>query len=130
VEEVYNAIDGFFTTGFLFWIEVLVLTGKLYMSVYALNDIEKWYAMVSYTNFLPKPMPMSIQTGVPCKWISDSRLFVLDNFDGIQNSPFRIYNSAFTLCPPSFWVHKCYAVVIKAVVGSAGWGTCICSLLW
>jgi len=58
VEEVCNAIDNFFTTGFLFWIEVLVLTENLDIGVYALNDIEKWYAMVSYADFFPKPMLM------------------------------------------------------------------------
>jgi len=48
VEEVQQAIDKFFTTCFLFWIEVLSLLGILEVGVYALNDIEKWYTLVSY----------------------------------------------------------------------------------
>ena len=47
VEEVYKAIDKFFKAGFLFWIEVLILTGNLDIGVYALNDIEQWYTLVS-----------------------------------------------------------------------------------
>jgi hypothetical protein len=48
VEEVHKAIDKFFKTGFLFWIEVLILTGNLDIGVYALNDIEQWYMLVSH----------------------------------------------------------------------------------
>jgi len=47
VEEVQKAIDKFFTTCLLFWIEVLALTGNLGIGVHALNDIEQWYASVS-----------------------------------------------------------------------------------
>jgi len=47
VEEVFKAIDNFFKTGFLFWVEVLILTGNLDIGVYALNDIEQWYTLVS-----------------------------------------------------------------------------------
>ena len=46
-EEVHLAIDEFFTTCFLFWIEVLSLLGKLDTGVYALNDIQQWYLVVS-----------------------------------------------------------------------------------
>ena len=46
-EEVYEAIDKFFKTGFLFWIEVLILTENLDIGVYALDDIEDWYTLVS-----------------------------------------------------------------------------------
>ena len=48
VNEVKEAIDEFFTTRLLFWIEVLSLVGKLDIGVYALNDIEQWYKLVSY----------------------------------------------------------------------------------
>ena len=48
VEEVYKAIDGFFTTCLLFWIEVLSLTGNLNVGVHALNDVKQWYTLVSY----------------------------------------------------------------------------------
>jgi len=47
VEEVHTAIDKFSKTGFLFWIEILILTGKLDIGVYALNDVEQWYILVS-----------------------------------------------------------------------------------
>jgi len=47
VEEVQKAIDKFFTTHLLYWIEVLSLTGKLGISVHALNDIQQWYTLVS-----------------------------------------------------------------------------------
>ena len=46
-EEVQRAIDGFFTTRLLHWIEVLVLTKNLHIGFYAMNDIEKWCALVS-----------------------------------------------------------------------------------
>jgi hypothetical protein len=47
VEEVYKAIDGFFTTCLLHWIEVLSLTGNLDAGVYALNEVQQWYLLVS-----------------------------------------------------------------------------------
>ena len=47
-EEVNRSIDKFFMTNFLFWIEVLILTRNLDIGIYALNDIEQWYNMVSY----------------------------------------------------------------------------------
>ena len=47
IEEVQKAIDGFFTTCLLSWIEVLSLMGNLNIGVYALNDIKQWYALVS-----------------------------------------------------------------------------------
>ena len=46
-EEVQRAIDQFFTTGLLHWIEVLVLTRNLGAGVYAINDVEQWYVLVS-----------------------------------------------------------------------------------
>ena len=47
VEEVLEAINQFFTTHLLHWIEVLVLTRNLGACIYALNDVEQWYASVS-----------------------------------------------------------------------------------
>ena len=47
VEEVEKAIERFFTVHLLHWIEVLVLTGNLGIGVYAMNDIEQWYNLVS-----------------------------------------------------------------------------------
>jgi len=48
VEEVQRAIDNFFTTYLLGWIEVLALTGNLGVGVYTMNDIDQWYALVSF----------------------------------------------------------------------------------
>ena len=45
--EVQKAIDKFFMVHLLHWIEVLVLTGNLDVGVYAMNDIEQWYNLVS-----------------------------------------------------------------------------------
>ena len=47
VKEVLEAIDQFFTTHLLHWIEALVLTRNLGAGVYAINDVEQWYASVS-----------------------------------------------------------------------------------
>jgi WD40 repeat protein len=69
------------------------------------------------------------QTGVPCKWTSDSKRFILDNFDSIQDSPSEMYDFALTLCPPSSWLHECYTTQfspkVKVVVGPTKWGPCI-----
>ena len=51
-EEVQKAIDEFFTTYLLFWIEVLVIMGNLDASVYAINDIQQWYISVSSKPFI------------------------------------------------------------------------------
>jgi len=48
VEEVKQAIDEFFITHLLFWMEVLSLIGNLDAGVYALNDIQQWYISVSH----------------------------------------------------------------------------------
>jgi len=59
-EDVQKAIEDFFTTGFLFWVEVLILTGHLEIGVHALHNIEQWYILVSYTEIPSKPMFMFI----------------------------------------------------------------------
>jgi len=46
-EEVQKAVDKFFTTHLLYWIEVLALMGNLDVGVYAMDDVEQWYALVS-----------------------------------------------------------------------------------
>ena len=46
-ERVQEAIDKFFTTHLLFWIEVLAIMGRLDVSVYSINDIQQWYNLVS-----------------------------------------------------------------------------------
>ena len=52
VEEVQKAIDEFFTTHFLYWIEVLALTSNFDVGVYAMNDVERWSASVSAVRFV------------------------------------------------------------------------------
>ena len=47
VEEVHKAIDKFFTTHLLFWIEVLSLMEILNVGVYTLKNIHQWYMLVS-----------------------------------------------------------------------------------
>ena len=46
-EEVQRAIVNFFTKHLLDWIEVLALTGSLGVGVYAMDNIEQWYSLVS-----------------------------------------------------------------------------------
>ena len=48
IEEIYEAIDKFFTIHLLFWIEVLSLMGNLDGGIHAFNDIQHWYMLVSY----------------------------------------------------------------------------------
>jgi hypothetical protein len=47
VEEIHKAINEFFTTQLLYWIEVLSLMGNLDVGIYAINDVDKWYTWVS-----------------------------------------------------------------------------------
>ena len=46
-EEVQKAIDKFFSTHLLFWIEVLTIMRCLDVSVHSINDIQQWYTSVS-----------------------------------------------------------------------------------
>jgi hypothetical protein len=48
VGEVHKAINKLFTTCLPYWIEVLCLMGNLDVGVYAINDVDKWYTLVSY----------------------------------------------------------------------------------
>ena len=48
-KDVQEVIEDFFITGFLFWVEVLILTGNLDIGVQALHNIEQWYVLVSHT---------------------------------------------------------------------------------
>ena len=47
IQDVQKAIDQFFTTHFLHWVEALVLVEDLDGGVYAINDVEQWYTRVS-----------------------------------------------------------------------------------
>ena len=46
-KEVEKAIEKFFAVHLLHWIEVLAITGNLGVGIYAMNDIEQWYNLVS-----------------------------------------------------------------------------------
>jgi hypothetical protein len=46
VGEVHKAIDNFFTTLLLYWIEALSLMENLDVAVYSINNIGKWYTLV------------------------------------------------------------------------------------
>ena len=46
-ETVQKAIDKFFTTHLLSWIEVLAVMRILDVSVHSMNDIQQWYTLVS-----------------------------------------------------------------------------------
>ena len=48
IDEVHKAINEFFTTYFLFWIEVLIIMGTLDIGIYAISEIRQWYITVSY----------------------------------------------------------------------------------
>ena len=49
---VQKAIEKFFTVHLLHWVEVLVITGNLDIGVYAMNDVEQWYNLVSVIHFV------------------------------------------------------------------------------
>lgn len=82
--------------------------------------------------FSVKDVFMFIQAGLPCRWTSDGRRFILENFDVIRFSPQQVYNSAILLCPTSSWLHKHCSIglsqEIRVVVGPAEWRTCIHSV--
>jgi len=67
VEEVHIAIDEFFPTYFLLWIEVLSLMGTLDVGVYALKNVEQWYALVSciWSSYSGKPCSCLFRQGLP-----------------------------------------------------------------
>ena len=46
-EKVEKAIDKFFTTHLLSWIEVLIIMEDLDASVHSMNDVQEWYSLVS-----------------------------------------------------------------------------------
>ena len=52
-EETHKAVNGFFTTCFLTWIEVLTLMGDLSLGIHALRNVEQWYMLVSHLWKIP-----------------------------------------------------------------------------
>ena len=57
-----------------------------------------------------------IQTGDSCKWIDDSKHFLLEFFDIICESPCQIYYSALPLSPTQSWLKEHYSVELQQVV--------------
>jgi len=117
VEEVQEAVDKFFPTCLLFWIEALILMGKLEIGELYMGQLDR------------KSMLTIIQGGASCKWVNDSQHLTLEHFDAICNSPSQIYHSALPFCPTSSWLHKHYTAElsqeVKVVKGLPdGWGTC------
>ena len=47
IKEIHMAIDEFFTTCLLFWVEALAIMGSLDVSIYAVNNVQQWYISVS-----------------------------------------------------------------------------------
>ena len=108
IERVKAAIDEFFTTHLLFWIEVLSITGHLNHGIYALNDIDRWYLSVSCVEHLSKYLLTYSQTGDSCEWTNDSQRLILSSFDSIRDSPTYVYRHVLPFCPSSSWLHKRY----------------------
>ena len=52
VKEIQEAINEFFTTHLLHWIEALVVTGNLAGGIYAINDVERWCTSVSMVQII------------------------------------------------------------------------------
>ena len=52
VGRVQKAVEKFFTTHLLYWIEVLIIMGKLDVGVHSINEIQQWYILVSCGHFL------------------------------------------------------------------------------
>jgi len=129
-EEVHKAVDKFFTTHLLFWIEVLAIMGSLGVGVYAINDVQQWYSSVSCEQLIHWSWYLYyVQGGLICQWANDSQRLILESFDTIHNSPSKIYHEAIPFSPSSSWLHKYYNTELlqgfKVVKGlQAKWGTC------
>ena len=130
VEEVCGAIDEFFKTCLLFWIEVVAVMGSLELSVHAINDVQQWYISVSYECVIPQNLySCLIKAGLICKWTDDTRRFILEYYDLIKISPSQIYYSALPLSPSKSWLPVCYSSElsqgVKVVKESlVQWGAC------
>ena len=129
VKQVQKSVDEFFTMHLLFWIEVLSLTGNLNFGVYALHDVDQWYLSVSRVGYLSEQTFMCIQTGISCKWTTESQRLILFNFDEILHSPTKIYRDILPFCPSSSWFHEWYTAeylqMTRVVRGRPDeWGAC------
>ena len=133
VKRVQKAIHEFFTMRFLFWVEVLSITGHLGVGLYAINEIRQWSVSVSYprSQFGTQHIfTHPTQAGVPTsKQTGDSQRLILEYFDVISESPSHIYHSALPFSPSSSWLRECYKEEIsrevRVVTGLPDeWDTC------
>jgi len=74
-----------------------------------------------------------VQAGVSCPWINDSQRILLENFDGILNSPSYLYHTV-SFCPSSSWLHEYYTAELLQAVKVVGglpveWGMCFRKVL-
>jgi len=56
-KEVCEAIDEFSVTCLLFWIEALVVIGSLDVTLYAIDNVRRWYASVSAISLFVEASP-------------------------------------------------------------------------
>ena len=128
VGEVQKAIDQFFTTYLLYWIEVLALMENLGIGVYAINEIEQWCISVSGFETVCQDL---------CSQLSRlefhaSGQMIVNAFSWNILTQSVAYHSALPFSPSS-WLHECYSAElsqeVKVVKGlPAGWGTCSCTV--
>ena len=59
-EKVQEGVEKFFTAHLLHWIEVLTIMKSLDTSVYSLNDIKRWYTLVSFRYFISSSIYSSL----------------------------------------------------------------------
>jgi hypothetical protein len=101
-EKVQKAIDKFFTTHLLFWIEVLIIMGNLDASVYSINDIQQWYTLVSYEHVFTETYIYLLLRGALSA--SGQMIASISSWDTLKQSatPFPSYiilHSPFPLLP-------------------------------
>ena len=51
-EDLWKAVDDFFTMHLLFWIEVLAIMRNLDVSIHAINNVQQWYISVSSRDYI------------------------------------------------------------------------------
>jgi hypothetical protein len=105
VEKMHEAIDKFFTTHLLFWIEVLIVMGDLGATVYSINDIQQWYALVSHGHVFTGTYIYLLSRGA--LYASGQMIARISSWDTLTQSPtlfpsYIILPSHFALLPLGF----------------------------
>lgn len=114
VKRVREAVDEFFATRLLYWIEALSTIEHLGGAIYAINDIRQWFISAEISNL---------------EQVDDGERFILEHFDTICDSPSHIYHSALPLSPSSSWLRERYGTEVPrevhVVMGlPAKWDAC------